>query len=279
MKEVKKGVTKSASTEVVYLTDKEMAFFPDSKIESRLFDTKTLEGARLPMTQGQIQSSRLSLASMNKGSGEKDDCEKGINVVQSSAARKKRRLGCLCCSRSCIVIACFGLLVCVSVVLAFIWPRLPLMQIEGSSVWQSPYVSFNPSATNYEASWTLDVSTDNRNNYVPITAVIVDTFVRHSLTGTVLGRGQVQNVVFHPTSRYNMPLPIDIGYQSKPDDPLMKQLISACGPGTKGNTTQSLELDFGITIHIWGLSYFGYKPTVTLTPPAGGFVCPFSVVQ
>ncbi|KAH8552751.1 hypothetical protein BGW37DRAFT_439968 [Umbelopsis sp. PMI_123] len=107
----------------------------------------------------------------------------------------------------------------------------------------------------------------------------MDTFVRHSLTGIIFGRGQQHNVVLRPISQYNMTLPIDINYQAKPDDALMSQILAACGPGPKSNNTQTLQVDFGITIHIWGLSYFGYSPTITLTPPPGGFQCPYSAIE
>ncbi|SAM01943.1 hypothetical protein [Absidia glauca] len=37
---------------------------------------------------------------------------------------------------------------------------------------------------------------------------------------------------------------------------------------------ESLSLLFWITLHIWGLDFFGYRPTVLVTSATGGFVCP-----
>ncbi|CAO3600680.1 unnamed protein product [Absidia cylindrospora] len=39
---------------------------------------------------------------------------------------------------------------------------------------------------------------------------------------------------------------------------------------------ESLSLLFWVTLHIWGLDVFGYKPTVMVAPATGGFVCPLS---
>lgn len=270
-------------SEVVYLTDTESNLFsdiPEPQTEKHLRDIGPLPLSNAsptsPLAAQNAMTPTAFITSVQEEIEEKGDCEKGNSGAQLPATQRKRCCG---CNRASTVIACFGILVCVSVALAFIWPRLPLMQLEGSSLTGGPAVTYNPTVTKYEASWTLDVATDNRNNYVPIRVVAMDTFVRHSLTGTVIGRGQQQNVVLRPTTQYKLPLPIDISYQAKPDDPLMHHILSACGPGPKTNTTQPLQVDFGITIHIWGLSYFGYRPTVTLGPPAGGFKCPTSVVE
>ncbi|ORZ08905.1 hypothetical protein BCR42DRAFT_495192 [Absidia repens] len=39
---------------------------------------------------------------------------------------------------------------------------------------------------------------------------------------------------------------------------------------------ESLSLLFWVTLHIWGLDVFGYKPTVMVAPATGGFVCPLA---
>ncbi|KAI8582572.1 hypothetical protein K450DRAFT_278250 [Umbelopsis ramanniana AG] len=273
------------SNKIVYLSNDDLTLFtsfPETKIETHLFDIKPLaeEHSSAPPTQDhESETSTISKASIDADQENKNedgfDREKGLFGKKGFFVQKRRWM-CSSCTRSSIVIVLFGLIVCISITLAFIWPRLPLLQIQGASLVVGPTVTYNPSATTYMASWDLDIATDNRNNYVPVTAVVIDTFVRHSLTGTIFGRGQQSNVVLRPVSQYKMTLPIDINYQAKPDDAVMNQILASCGPGPKSNTTQPLEVDFGITIHIWGLSYFGYTPTITLTPPAGGFMCPFS---
>jgi hypothetical protein len=185
------------------------------------------------------------------------DCERGIIVIE--AERKQWRYQ---FSRSSIVMICFAVLVCLSVLLAFIWPRLPLFQISGSSLSYSPQVVRNSAMTKYAVGWNLDVSVDNRNNYLPTSIVNMDIFARHSASGII----------------YNMSLPLNIEYESKPDDPVMHDIFAACGPGPRTNETHVLQVHFGVKVSIWGLSYFGYNPTVILTPPAGGYVCPYSAV-
>ncbi|KAI8344422.1 hypothetical protein BC941DRAFT_464645 [Chlamydoabsidia padenii] len=39
---------------------------------------------------------------------------------------------------------------------------------------------------------------------------------------------------------------------------------------------ESLSLLFWMTLHIWGLDFFGYRPTVLVTSATGGFVCPLA---
>jgi hypothetical protein len=280
----------SPSNKMVYLSNDDLTLltsFRETKIETHLFDIKPLpEGhspAPLPPKQeNESETSTLSKASIDVDQERKNedgfDREKGLFGKKGFFVKKRNGM-CSSCPRSSIVIVLFGLIVCISITLAFIWPRLPLLQLQGASLALGPTVTYNPSATTYVASWNLDIAIDNRNNYVPVTAVVIDTFVRHSLTGTIFGRGQQNNVVLRPVSQYKMMLPIDINYQAKPDDGVMNQILASCGPGPKLNTTQSLEVDFGITVHIWGLSYFGYRPTITLTPPAGGFMCPFKATE
>jgi hypothetical protein len=280
----------SPSNEIVYLSNEDLTLFtsfPGDKIETHLFNIDPLPETHLPPPSPPTQDNESETSTVLKVVIEEDqekknddgfDREKGL-FGKKGFFVKKRSWMCSSCTRSSIVIVLFGLIVCTSIILAFIWPRLPLLQIQGASLALGPTVTYNPSATTYTASWDLDIATDNRNNYVPVTAVIMDTFVRHSLTGTIFGRGQQHNVVLRPVSQYKMTLPIDINYQAKPDDAVINQILASCGPGPKSNTTQPLEVDFGITIHIWGLSYFGYTPTITLTPPAGGFMCPFSATE
>ncbi|KAG2177714.1 hypothetical protein INT44_008228 [Umbelopsis vinacea] len=279
------NVEGALTNNTVYLSNDDLRLFtsfPETKIETHLFDIKPLaeEHSSAPPTQdNESETSTISKASIDADQEKKDedsfDREKGL-FGKKGFFTQKRRWACSSFTRSSIVIVLFGLIVCISITLAFIWPRLPLLQIQGASLAGGPTVTYNPSATTYMASWDLEIATDNRNNYVPVTAVVIDTFVRHSLTGTIFGRGQQSNVVLRPVSQYKMTLPIEINYQAKPDDAVMNQILASCGPGPKSNTTQPLGVDFGITLHIWGLSYFGYTPTITLTPPAGGFMCPFS---
>lgn len=201
------------------------------------------------------------------------DCEKGIIVIE--AQRKKG----IQFSRSSIVMICFATLVSISVTLAFLWPRLPLFQISGASLWYSPKVSHYSTSTKYATGWNLEVSVDNHNNYLPTSIVDMDIFVRHSASGTIFGHGRQQHLMINANSKYNMSLPLNIDYDGKPDDPIIHELELACGPGPRNNETHVLQVHFGIRISIWGLSYFGYNPTVILTPPSGGFVCPYSVLS
>ncbi|KAI8064406.1 hypothetical protein BC940DRAFT_348704 [Gongronella butleri] len=45
---------------------------------------------------------------------------------------------------------------------------------------------------------------------------------------------------------------------------------------TSPDQRQSLSLQFWMTLRIWGLDVFGYRPTVVVTPANGGFLCPTS---
>ncbi|KAI7883933.1 hypothetical protein K492DRAFT_205126 [Lichtheimia hyalospora FSU 10163] len=180
-----------------------------------------------------------------------------------------------------------------------LWPRTPLMRIEGASLVSAPKLTEthqNVMVGNvaFESQWVVNVTVDNRSNRVPTHLTHIDVLAKDALTGQVIGKGpsDISNdMVLPPSDISTIQLPVVLDYQARDDtDTTFANLKKACTqqpPKTyhdaKTNRTiteqperESLQLHFWITLHIFGLDWVGYKPTVIATPATGGFACPLS---
>lgn len=190
------------------------------------------------------------------------------------------------------------------VVAAYVlWPRTPLMRIEGASLVSPAHITETRQGVMvgnvaFESQWLVNVTVDNRENPVPTRLVRVEVLAKDALTGLTIGKGLHNNdqtdasgLVLPPGAISPIQLPVVIDYQARDSsDTTFSNLKSACTSqppvtihDSKTNRTitqqperEALQVHFWITIYIWGLEWFGYKPTVIATPATGGFACPLS---
>ncbi|KAI9258909.1 hypothetical protein BDA99DRAFT_425206, partial [Phascolomyces articulosus] len=183
-----------------------------------------------------------------------------------------------------------------------LWPRTPLMRIEGAALLSPAHITETHQGmmignVAFESQWLVNVTVDNRQNRVPTRLTQIDVLAKDALTGLVIGKnsndnkGSVSNdqTVLPANSISTIQLPISLDYQARDDtDTTFSTLKKACTqqpPKThhddKTNQTiteqperESLQLHFWITLHIFGLDLVSYRPTLIATPATGGFACP-----
>lgn len=179
----------------------------------------------------------------------------------------------------------------------FLWPRTPLMRIEGASLTSPAKITETRQGlmvgnVAFESEWLVNITVDNRQNHVPTRLVQIQVLAKDALTGLVIGKGlhnddpNSEHIVLAPNTISTIQLPIRVDYQARDStDTTFVDITKACSPqkmipSPDGNSQigqrESLPLHFWITLHFFGLDWLGYKPTVIATPATGGFACPQS---
>ncbi|KAI8388275.1 uncharacterized protein BYT42DRAFT_510612 [Radiomyces spectabilis] len=202
---------------------------------------------------------------------------------RSRTSRRKRNRKPRSCGRRGWTI-CIFLSVVVCVLVAYLlWPRTPLMRVEGASLTNRAKITQTHQGeignVAFETGWLVNVTVDNRRNYVPIRLNAVQVAVKDSLTGLIIGRDanrpDTDNtaIVVPPMKITTIELPIYINYQARTStDTTFVDLVQACT--LQHQRHEALQLQFWITLYMFGLDWIGYKPTVVATPATGGFACP-----
>ncbi|KAI7865498.1 hypothetical protein BDF14DRAFT_1883442 [Spinellus fusiger] len=195
------------------------------------------------------------------------------------------------CGRRSWVICTFISVILLAVIAYFLWPRTPLMRIEGASLTSQAKITQTRQGimvgnTAFETEWLVNVTVDNRQNRVPTRLVAIQVIAKDSLTGLLIGKGlhnsdpNPETIILPPRAISTIQLPIRVDYQARDaSDTTFVDLTKACTPQSVSvpqdqGQRESLQLHFWITLHIFGLDWLGYKPTVIATPATGGFACP-----
>jgi hypothetical protein len=192
------------------------------------------------------------------------------------------------------VFCTFLSLIVVVLISYFLWPRTPLMRIEGASLTSPAKITETKQGVMvgnvaFESEWLVNITVDNRQNHVPTRLVQVQVLAKDALTGLVIGKGlhnddpNPEQIVLAPNTISTIQIPIRVDYQARDStDTTFVNLNKACLPqqsisgGNNSNQRESLPLHFWITLHFFGLDWLNYKPTVIATPATGGFACPQS---
>lgn len=178
--------------------------------------------------------------------------------------------------------------VILSFVLAFIfWPRIPLIRIEGAmmtvptnKVTQTQHGTERMMMSNvaFESVWLLNITMDNRRNYLSTRFNRIQIIAKDALTGLLIGKGQPDgnSDIYLPGHTIStIQLPISVNYQARDrSDTTFSNLLRACTNTTEIQQHHSLSIQFWFTLYIFGLDWLGYKPSVIATPATGGFFCP-----
>jgi hypothetical protein len=199
------------------------------------------------------------------------------------------------------VFCTFISLVIVVLITSFLWPRTPLMRIEGASLISAAKITETRQGVMvgnvaFGSEWLVNITVDNRQNHVPTRLVQVQVLAKDALTGLVIGKGlhnddpNPEHIVLAPNTISTIQIPIRVDYQARDStDTTFVDLTKACLPqqqvnalnsspnnSASPNQREALPLHFWITLHFFGLDWLNYKPTVIATPATGGFACPQS---
>ncbi|KAG1587145.1 hypothetical protein G6F48_006129 [Rhizopus delemar] len=199
------------------------------------------------------------------------------------------------CGRRGWVICIFLCLIAFILVIYFVWPRTPLMRIEGASLTSPAKISETTQGVMvgnvaFESDWLVNITVDNRQNHVPTRLTQIQVVAKDALTGLIIGKDihndspNPESIIISPNAITTIQVPIHVDYQARDStDTTFLDLIKACSPKHALNMNgallpagqhEALPLHFWITLHFFGLDWLGYKPTVIATPATGGFVCP-----
>lgn len=197
------------------------------------------------------------------------------------------------------VFCTFISLVIIVLTTSFLWPRTPLMRIEGASLTVPAKITEARQGVMvgnvaFESEWLVNITVDNRQNYVPTRLVQVQVLAKDALTGLVIGKGlhnddpNPDHIVLPANTISTIQIPIRVDYQARDStDTTFVDLTKSCSPQNALNSSpnngvsatsqrEALPLHFWITLHFFGLDWLNYKPTVIATPATGGFACPQS---
>ncbi|KAI7870920.1 hypothetical protein BDF14DRAFT_1719872 [Spinellus fusiger] len=189
------------------------------------------------------------------------------------------------CRQRAWVVCIFLGLVITGLVAFILWPRTPLMRIEGASATLPAKITQtrqNDRVGNvaFESEWLVNVTVDNRRNFLPTRLTRLQVVAKDSLTGLVIGKDAHDDTmtpepILLSERRISMiQVPVHLNYQARDtSDTTFVNLVNACFSQLH---RESLQLHFWMTLSITGLDWIGYRPTVIATPASGGFACPLS---
>ncbi|KAI8393750.1 uncharacterized protein BYT42DRAFT_609519 [Radiomyces spectabilis] len=190
-------------------------------------------------------------------------------VPTSDLKSNRQRLWARVCVFSMFIICVLG-----AVAAFFCWPRTPLVILGGraDNVAVTRWIPENTHAT-MRATWQVNVTLDNRENWIPTHITRLDFALMDSLTLKKFAFGSISSIVLPPRRLINLPVVFNIDYAPvlMGNDPTMQNLYNACGPQKAGAPSPALNVVLHVAFHIFGIIWV---PTVAATPPTGGFLCP-----
>jgi hypothetical protein len=182
-----------------------------------------------------------------------------MKSITSSTYNKniKKKKCCFCCFRSnttsrSIVFFIFLLCVLGAVASFFCWPRTPRVSMGGGAEtlnglppdwWageRTPIPSQDntaiPARPSLRATWQINVTLDNRDNWIPTYIRSLDFVIMDSLTLAKFAWASTSTMVLQPNTILPISLTFNVNYQA-PDnmDPTFQNLYNACGPLKKSN--------------------------------------------
>jgi hypothetical protein len=234
---------------------------------------------------------------------------------QDHHKKSNNDLACCCCGRRTWVISIFLVVIMVAVMMFLFYPRVPLIRIEGAVNSVPTKVSQTQqggrtSNVAFESTWLLNVTMDNRRNYITTRLNRVQIIAKDAMTGLLIGKGLNNNeeigdntIIYLPGQAIStIQLPVSLNYQARDSaDATFSNLLRACAVSVNNqNSTimdneinnnsnrmpvsmveppnhHALSIHFWFTLYIFGLDWTGYKPNVIATPATGGFFCPSSL--
>ncbi|GAN07855.1 hypothetical protein MAM1_0179c07359 [Mucor ambiguus] len=210
----------------------------------------------------------------------------------TSQQNRNRRRPCYCCCRSrahsrlCVF---FFFFICVLGAIAtfFCWPRTPRVSmgggadsLSGAPDWwageRQPLPSPDtpiPSRPSLRATWQINVTLDNRDNWIPTHLTKLDFVILDSLTLAKFAWASTSSALeLAPGTISPISLTFNVNYQAADrTDPTFQNLYNACGPLSDSKQRPALNVLLRVSFHIFGIVW---TPLVTATPYTGGILCP-----
>lgn len=190
------------------------------------------------------------------------------------------------CHRGCLLLCLFFFIVILGFLLFLVWPRVPLLRIEGTSIVTPVEIVQTQQGwmqnVMFTTTWLVNVTVDNRQNYIPTRLNKVQVIVKDAVTNALVGKGSHYDggggdattdlVLMDGISTVS--LLVSVNYQARDmSDATFLDLVHACHRNVN-DLPSSLPLHFWITLYMFGFDWLGFTPTIIATPASSGFFCP-----
>ncbi|KAI8090891.1 uncharacterized protein B0P05DRAFT_527835 [Gilbertella persicaria] len=156
----------------------------------------------------------------------------------------------------------------------FCWPRTPRVSMDGGADSLEPldWTPMMPSRSSLRAAWQINVTLDNRDNWIPTRLTKLDFVMVDSLTQAKFAWASTNApIVLAPGTISPISLTFNVNYQAADrNDPTFQNLYHAC---TADKERHSLNVLLRVSFHIFGLLW---TPLVIATPYTGGVLCPIN---
>ncbi|CDH57832.1 hypothetical protein RO3G_09512 [Lichtheimia corymbifera JMRC:FSU:9682] len=175
--------------------------------------------------------------------------------------RKKRRWCCGIRPRTALLISLLFIAIIV-VIWYFVWPRwVSSVQFSDASL-TTPSGESN---TTYDATWELNLTVSNNDNWVPTRVKNFYVEVLDGNTNVKVGQGSTGSMVLPPkTDELTLTLPVHVYYSSNnPDDVTLTDLAACISINQESGTHQTINLIFQVEQQISGIAW---KHTTEINP-------------
>ncbi|CDH50712.1 predicted protein [Lichtheimia corymbifera JMRC:FSU:9682] len=190
---------------------------------------------------------------------------------------KKRRHQGRCCRRWRLITLISVLAAAViAVIWYFVWPRVPILALDDAEDTSNSYSWIkdnNNTIIAYNATWSLNMTANNDQNWIPTRINNMAVTVINHNTSQEIGSGNSGSLILSPKDTQQVVnIPLKFLYWNGPNDQTFQDLVDVCLLSTNDVAMSRLRMhiDLIVTIRIAGIAW---SSTQIVSPPEG-FMCP-----
>lgn len=200
---------------------------------------------------------------------------RGVDTTSLSIPTKRRQRHC-CMRWRLITLISILVAAVIAVIWYFVWPRVPILALDDAEDTSDPYSwirdnSDTPKA--YNATWSLNMTADNTQNWIPTRIKDMSVIVVNHNTSQQIGSGNTGSLILSPKETQVVTVPLSFLYWNSPNDQTFEDLLSVCYLVKTNDSPMSrpqMLIDLIVTIRIAGIAW---STTQTVSSPEG-FTCP-----
>ncbi|CAO3633061.1 unnamed protein product [Cunninghamella blakesleeana] len=204
--------------------------------------------------------------------------EDDVTTEIEEGLRKKRKRMKLCGYFSKGMVFClFFTILLGGIATFFCWPRTPLVII-GSHVERKGDTTWGTTADKrpwVEANWFMNITFDNRDNWIPTHISKIEFTMIDSLTQQSYATATLDSFVLPQQTITTIPnVPFQLHYSARSDsDTTFQNLYRSCSnqPNSDDNGKQALNMNLRVVFHFYGIVW---SSIVIASSSYGEFACP-----
>ncbi|KAF7728649.1 hypothetical protein EC973_005686 [Apophysomyces ossiformis] len=134
--------------------------------------------------------------------------------------------------RRVLIQLCILLLVVISLVIFFCWPRCPHLLLTSHATAILP-VEWGPDTAHpsMNALWLINATLDNRQNWIPTHIAQIDLTLTDNVTHQAFGWATQNQLLLQPRTTSDIQMMVQVHYDAtSQQDPTFQHLYQACGP-------------------------------------------------